>query len=288
MEWQQRPNRETVWHSIQNNIIDNVTKSVKKVAFYLACCECCGQSLFTSETDIGVFNNIKQTLLCQHCLNDLPQFKQQTLQGDLLNWPAINQALPNIHFDRLVCFSPYIAPFTHWLIRFKYRGAFEFSTLFGYLLAEQWHRANQYYYGDSTPVTNNQFAVVAVPLHLKKWQVRGYNQAHLIAQQFAKMNQINYIEHAVGRCKETENQMGKSGRLRRKNLQNAFKLNDDIVNQWIGSMDLALPKHILLIDDVVTTGSTASEIAKLFKQQGIKTVTLLTVCLSLPKNSEIQ
>jgi len=48
-------------------------------------------------------------------------------------------------------------------------------------------------------------------------------------------------------------------------------------------------KHVLLVDDVVTTGTTASEISKLLKQAGVETVTLVTVCLTLPtvKNSGV-
>jgi predicted amidophosphoribosyltransferase len=70
--------------------------------------------------------------------------------------------------------------------------------------------------------------------------------------------------------------MGKTGSQRRKNLANAFQVQGTTVNQI---------KHVLLVDDVVTTGSTASEISKVLKESGIETVTVVTVCLALPKKS---
>lgn len=71
----------------------------------------------------------------------------------------------------------------------------------------------------------------------------------------------------------TSSQVGKTGVLRRKNLVNAFT---------VVSMGNILPKHVLLVDDVVTTGSTASAISQALKQAGVMKVTVLALCLALP------
>jgi len=233
----------------------------------LGSCELCGQALEQVTKTAS-----EQRLLCQYCLADLPLFKQQVVQGDLLNWPAIHQALPNIHFDRLICAAPYIMPLNKWLIQFKYQGRFEFSHLFAYLLAKQWQHANNVKHNENK--CNGQSTVVAVPLHFSKWQTRGYNQAHLIAKHFAEHIQAHYLQNALIRNKANNSQVGKTGALRRKSLANSFIINKAV---------LPLPKKITLIDDVVTTGSTASVIAKLLKQHGVETVTVVTVCLSLPR-----
>ncbi len=238
----------------------------QRVISSLACCDLCSMNLHESlATEITG----KQTLLCHNCFNDLPLFKQQLVQGDLLQWPAIHQAMPNRCFDRLFSLSPYIDPFDNWLIQFKYQGRFELASLFADLLAEQWRNIAAAF---SFPKID---LVLSVPLHIKKWQLRGYNQAHLIALPFAKKLGVAYSDYFLLRVKNDCSQVGKTGSDRRKNLRNAFALYQEIP---------ATVKHVVLVDDVVTTGSTASEIAKLLKSAGVETVTLVTVCFSLPNH----
>jgi ComF family protein len=111
-----------------------------------------------------------------------------------------------------------------------------------------------------------------VPLHITKWQQRGFNQAHLLSKVVAKKIAVPYDEKILFRKKITASQVGKSGNLRRKNLKNIFDVNFTQKN---------IPNHVLLIDDVVTTGTTASEISRCLKLNGVKKVTVLAVCLSL-------
>lgn len=231
----------------------------------LSCCDLC----FSNITTTVCFNKpLSQTLLCQECLNDLPYFNQHYVSGNLLTWPAINKALPKINFDQLFSLSPYIYPFNHWLAQFKYSGRFELGKLFGELLSAQWQ--STMIEGDYPPVD----LVICVPLHIKKWQLRGYNQAHLIAKHFAKQLSLHYHPSLITRVKNNDSQMGKTGAQRRKNLTNAFKLRAPLPNH---------SKHIVIVDDVVTTGTTANEITNLLKAAGVEMITLVTVCLSLPK-----
>ncbi|TMM45681.1 ComF family protein [Colwellia ponticola] len=232
---------------------------------HISCCDLCGAKI--NNTDLLGYQ-LSQALLCQHCINDLPYFDQNVVAGNLLNWPAIYHALPKIHFERLFAVSPYIYPFNHWLAQMKYLGRFELAGLFSTLLCAQWQKMLQ------TNIIEPVDLVLSVPLHIKKWQIRGYNQAHLIAKDFAEQLSLPYEANLVIRVKNNDSQMGKTGHQRRKNLANAFALQYSLASNV---------KHILLVDDVVTTGSTASEISKLLKQAGVETVTLVTVCLTLPK-----
>jgi len=156
------------------------------------------------------------------------------------------------------------------LAQFKYLGRFEIAHLFSALLSAQWRALARN--SMTTPVD----LVLSVPLHVKKWQIRGYNQAHLIAKLFAKQLTLPYEPELLIRNKNNDSQMGKTGSQRRNNLANAFSLQQVLASNI---------KHIVLIDDVVTTGTTASEISKVLKQAGAETVTLVTVCLSLPKTT---
>lgn len=212
--------------------------------------------------------------LCDHCYHDLPLFQEKLVQGDLLNWPAIHHNLPHIVFDHLICLAPHQTPFNQWISQLKYQGRFEIAQLLGHLLAEKYALLLNHHH------ITKPTMVIAVPLHISRWQHRGFNQAHLIAKQFIKhlppLMSLNYCTNLIGRTKNTDHQVGQSGRQRRHNLSNSFSLNLETIK--------TLPQHVLLFDDVVTTGTTASEISNLLKQHGVKKVTLMTVTISLPSS----
>ncbi|WP_259649656.1 ComF family protein [Shewanella sp. MBTL60-007] len=98
--------------------------------------------------------------------------------------------------------------------------------------------------------------LIAVPLHEKRLQQRGFNQAWLIAQALSKRLGIPLVDNVLLRVRETQPQAGLSGKLRRKNLKDAFTLSADF--NW---------QRVALIDDVVTTGTTVDEIARLLQQK---------------------
>ena len=211
-------------------------------------------------------------LLCQFCQADLPYFNFQHVPYDLLSWPAITKLIPKKHFDHLLAIAPYVWPFDTWISQLKYQHKTEMAELLSYLLIKLWQR----YLDDEKPrLSQVNPLVISVPLHLKKWQSRGFNQAHLIAQKFAEGVGYHYQADLVIREKCTENQVGKSGIERRKNLHNAFSL-------YLNSA-VDLPTHVILIDDVVTTGTTANEICKLLKKRGVQSITLLGICLAIPR-----
>ena len=239
-------------------------KYLNNVRSRLGCCDLCGSDVNTSSL---LQYELPQAIICQQCVNDLPYFEQALVGGNLLSWPAVHKSLPGIHFEQLFSLSPYIYPFNHWLAQLKYLGRFELAHVFSALLCAQWKEmANN---NDIAPVD----LVVPVPLHINKWQSRGYNQAHLIGQPLAKQLKLPYDASLVMRIKNDGSQMGKTGAQRRKSLTNAFALHHKI--------DKSV-KHVMLVDDVVTTGTTASEISKVLKRSGVTTVTLVTVCLTIP------
>ena len=239
---------------LKNNWQPQIQDYYHRIRLILSQCDLCGNP------------TQQQTLICATCLADLPLFKQSIVQGDLLNWPAVNRGLPRIHFDHLFSLSPYLTPFNHWLSQLKYQGRFELASLFASLLAKQWLK---------TQPTSSVDLILSVPLHISKWQQRGYNQAHLIAKPFSQLLQLPYQGSALIRIKKNTSQVGQTGVQRRHNLANAFALRKPLPKET---------KHVMLIDDVLTTGSTASEISKLLKRNGVENVTVVTVCLTLPKH----
>lgn len=244
-----------------NHLFDTLIFYYHQSLLTLSSCDLCGSSCE------------KYRQLCQYCHQDLPLFQFKDVQGDLLNWPAIYKNLPNINFDQLLCLAPHQMPFSHWISQLKYQGRFELAQLFGHLLADTISQLI------NTKKLSTPEMIVSVPLHISRWQSRGFNQAHLIAKQLQKhlarqAINIDYCSTLITRPKKTEQQVGQSGQQRRKRLRTAFQLNNTV----------SLAEHILLVDDVVTTGTTVSEISTLLKNHGVKTVSVVAITLAMPND----
>jgi ComF family protein len=111
-------------------------------------------------------------------------------------------------------------------------------------------------------LTNVRYApcdfFVPVPLHWTRFAWRGYNQADEIANVLSKKSG-NPVTHLLRRIKRTQFQAGLISVLRQENVKKAFALNTNDINQYHG-------KHIILVDDLMTTGATLRAAAQeLFK-----------------------
>ena len=109
--------------------------------------------------------------------------------------------------------------------------------------------------------------IVPIPLHwTRAWQ-RGFNQSELLSKILAK--RINTpLVRAVGRKRRTPAQAGLTNAQRRTNVSGSF-----VWNKRCPVKD----RHVLLVDDVLTTGATASACASVLKRAGAKRVTVLTL-----------
>jgi ComF family protein len=107
-------------------------------------------------------------------------------------------------------------------------------------------------------------ALVPVPLYWRRRLQRGFNQAELLARGLSRRTGIPVVT-ALGRVRPTPAQAGLSTSARRRNVAKAFRARD------------VQGKRILLIDDVMTTGATATSCALALKQAGARRVALLTV-----------
>ena len=111
--------------------------------------------------------------------------------------------------------------------------------------------------------------IIPVPLHFDRLQKRGFNQSLLLARIIFPDEKQKIRYNILIRNKKTPFQTNLSGKERRKNLKNAFHVD---------SPEMIINKNILLIDDVLTTGTTVDECAKTLKKAGCKRVEVLTIC----------
>jgi ComF family protein len=156
-------------------------------------------------------------------------------------------------FDDAYTYGSYEGNLRALIHLFKYRRMEPLAQHFGGLMALALPRDSQF------------DEVVPMPMHWwKRWQ-RGYNQSELLAREIARRWRVP-VRQPVRRRKLGVAQAGLTNAKRRTNVSGAFAAN--------GRLD---GKRILLIDDVLTTGATASACARALKRAGAARVTLLTL-----------
>jgi ComF family protein len=101
-------------------------------------------------------------------------------------------------------------------------------------------------------------ALIPVPLHPKKEFIRGYNQAEIICKGIAESSGVALRKDLLKRISFTESQTRKGKSSRWDNMQNRFKL------QGIKNRNL---KHLVVVDDVVTTGSTLETCIRILREE---------------------
>jgi ComF family protein len=108
---------------------------------------------------------------------------------------------------------------------------------------------------DMTPVSTLDYdVIVPIPLHWTRYASRGFNQAENISKVIQKNKNVPLV-HALKRIKKTAFQFELASSVRGANVKNAFVLS-------VKDKDIYKDKHILLVDDLMTTGSTIREAAK--------------------------
>ncbi len=172
-------------------------------------------------------------------------------------------------FERAVAYGSYEGGLRDLVHLLKFQQVRPAGAVLGRVLAETITKLEK-----AMPV--GRIAVVPVPLHSSKQAQRGFNQAEMIARgALKKLSRPKRFELCAGvllRRRNTESQIGLTSRQRRENLRGAFAVSDPT---------RILDRDILLIDDVYTTGTTASECARVLLREGAARVWVATAARTL-------
>ena len=137
------------------------------------------------------------------------------------------------------------------------------QILIHYLKYGQMRNIGKYYgfsFGSNVLVEENLKAdyVIPVPLHISKKRERGYNQSEYISEGIGRALKIKTLPKCLRRKKFTQTQTKLTREERIKNVHDAFEIRKKY-------REIIREKNILLVDDVITTGSTISECARVLK-----------------------
>ncbi|MEM7503696.1 MAG: ComF family protein [Pseudomonadota bacterium] len=219
-------------------------------------CGLCGQRTDTAGICSGCRDDLRWIVhACPRCASPLPDgLPEPTLCA------ACQQRLPP--FAEAGAPLHYVFPIDAVIKAFKFNGRIDLATMLGGLLLP-W-LADRHDQID---------AIVPVPLHRWRQARRGYNQADELAAVLARGSGLP-VEHRVRRRRATRSQSELSAAERRRNVRGAFRV------------DVRLDgRRVLVVDDVMTTGATAAELASQLLRAGAASVSVLCVARASPPRS---
>lgn len=200
--------------------------------------------------------------LCDYCNLALPRLSPALPTQNALLLPAVARGLKPRHFDALYSLSWYQDPWSHWIVAWK----FNRDLACGALLCQQLATATKSYQAPADA------AVCYVPMSHSRYKERGFNQAEQLARALATSLQLPLLSVFSSKA-GVKHQVGLSRAQRRANLRRQFSLQTK----------LELPAHMLLVDDVITTGATVNQLCLLLKKHGVRTVDVWTLAVTSAK-----
>lgn len=193
--------------------------------FYPHCCACCGRLLEDPHEPI-----------CSPCLQRLPRTEQATLHPNMTE----ELFLDNTRFRRGAAFLFYDkkSPVRRMFHRMKYQRRPEIAYTLAREAAYEFEQADFFEGID---------LIIPIPLHPKRLRQRGYNQSEYIARALSEVTGIPYDTTHITRVRNNPQQALMQGAEREQNVRDIFRVNHP---------EELYRKHILIVDDLITTGNT--------------------------------
>jgi ComF family protein len=199
--------------------------------------------------------------VCPSCYQSLPFIKNACVQcalpleGEPHAYNLCGRCLKTPpEFDNSLSLMRYESAAVQLVTRYKFYDRLSYSRLLAELLLELLIK------------TEKPECIIAVPLHPQRLRERGFNQSHELGKIIATALNLPLLSDAVVRTRETRQQTGLDAKQRRQNIRGAFVVVRPIEY-----------KHVAIIDDVVTTGSTVNELARVLKKSGVETVSVWSI-----------
>ena len=205
-------------------------------------------------------DNAMMPLLCVFCGTRTKKPERHICTGCDVDLPRIESPPPSTAspFEYDVAPLEYAFPVDAAIKALKFKRRLYYAPAFAELLCEAAAR-----------MLADIDAVLPVPLHWRRRWFRGFNQALEIGKPVARHLGVPLVSN-VRRMRATPFQSGLSARERARNLRAAFVVRGSLPYQ-----------HVLIIDDVITTGTTMRQIARVVKRAGVRKVSALAVARAI-------
>lgn len=218
--------------------------------------------LFFPHTCAGCGSDIidHNQLLCLHCIDRLPHTGFHRFAGN---------PVEKIFWGRLpiACATSFLyftksSVLQHLVHQFKYKGKMEIGEYIGRRMGEVMLEASRF---------QNIDALVPLPLFAARERKRGYNQSGILCDGIAEVLQVPVLKNIIARKSATETQTHKSRTERWANISGRFELLQP---------EAIRDKHVLLVDDVITTGATLEACGQELMRTGNTRLSIFTMAYS--------
>jgi ComF family protein len=163
-------------------------------------------------------------------------------------------------FDAALCAFRYEWPLDSLVTRFKFGADLAAGAVLARLL-------NAYLAERIAPIADaSSRLMMPIPLHEDRLRERGFNQALELARPLARLSGIRLATQGMRRLRSTPRQTGLNALNRRRNVRGAFVVEADVRD-----------RHVVLVDDVITTAATVRECARTLKRAGAASVQVWAV-----------
>ncbi len=188
----------------------------------------------------------RQQPACPSCAARLPSSASDDLPcGECQHHPPV--------FSETLALFTYAAPVDHLIQRIKYGGDLALARELGELLASRIRESD----------VARPDLLLPVPLHRTRLRTRGYNQALELARPLSRRLRIPLDHELATRTRATAPQQDMDRRERARNLRDAFAVRGELSG-----------RHVAIIDDVMTSGATATSLAKALKRAGAERISV--------------
>ncbi|MBD3288595.1 hypothetical protein GF337_07310 [candidate division KSB1 bacterium] len=196
----------------------------------------------------------RNELLCKHCFDELPRIPENyNIRAELEQ--KLQQEL---HVSRILSLWEFRDDVQLLIHYFKYNHHRIIGNVLAQNLVKQFGKLE---------IMKRAEIIVPVPLHKRRLHKRGYNQSELISEGISQLINKPVVKGALRRIINTKSQTRLNAIERKKNVEKAFT---------ILKQDSIIGRTVLLVDDVITTGSTMNACAEQLRSAGVKEVFALS------------
>lgn len=210
--------------------------------------------------------NIEWHFLCEKCLSNMSKIEPfcYSCKGKSDNFEIHTSCLWDVYYDKIILLSHYKNKNISKLIKdFKFYWKKDIWEDF-------WNYLSSNFFENEIYKNTDNYIIIFPPMWFIKKLKRGYNHSEILAKIISSKTNIKLEKKLIKKSRQTRQQSKLSRKERLLNLEGSFKIN-------IKKIDNLDKKTVIIVDDVISTGSTINEISKVLKQNWVQKIIWLIV-----------